>query len=185
MKPTSHPMRATIVWGIISGLAYIPLSFALSRVVSWPLNLQLSLSTLLAGYAILLSRWAHRPLRSLFYPLVLLLLASFCIRSTTVFWLTALGVLSWTRSGICFKNAFIVKRLAAEIGLSLGAVIFLSRTVPAIDSFWALGVWLFFLMQALYFVLFEDGKERETQIEVEPFEKAKMAAEKILCSGNF
>jgi len=50
---------------------------------------------------------------------------------------------------------------------------------------WALGVWLFFLIQALYFVLFEYQSEPQIKIEVDPFEKAKMAAEKILSGGAF
>jgi hypothetical protein len=180
MKPIANPIRTTIVWGVTGGLAYIPLCFALSFVVYWPLSFHLSLSALLAAYGVLMSRWAQQPLRSIFFPLVLLFVAAFCLRSTNTFLFTAIGVLSWIRSGICFKNESILKRLAAEISLGLGTGLLVSGAVPAVDLVWALGVWLFFLIQALYFVLFGYGRKRETKIEVDPFERAKMAAETIL-----
>jgi len=185
MKSTANPIRTTIVWGVTGGLAYIPLCFALSFVVYWPLSFQLSLSALLTGYGILLSRWAQQPLRSIFFPLVLLFMAAFCMRSTDTFLFTAIGLLSLIRSGICFKNESILKRLAAEVGLGLGTGLLVSGAVPAVDLVWVLGVWLFFLIQALYFVLFSDGRERETKVEVDPFEKAKMAAETILSHWVF
>ena len=102
MKSTVKPLRSTIVWGLIGGLGYIPLCSALSLMVFWPLGFQLSLWALLAGYAILLSRWASRPLKSIGLPLLLLLLAAFLIKSPTAFIFTALVMLSWIRSGICF-----------------------------------------------------------------------------------
>ena len=185
MNPTANPIRTTVVWGVIGGLAYIPFCFALSLVVFWPLSFQLSLSALLAGYGVLLSRWAHQPLRSIFFPLLLLFLAAFWFRSTTAFLFTAFGMLSWIRSGICFKNESIVKRLAAEIGLGLGTGLLVSGAVPAVAPVWALGVWLFFLIQALYFVLFDYRAEREIKIDVDPFEKSKMAAETILSNWVF
>jgi len=93
--------------------------------------------------------------------------------------------LSWIRSGICFKRNPLVKRLGAEMGLVLGSALLVSGAVPDATLVWALGVWLFFLIQALYFVLFEYQSDTQTKIEVDPFEKAQMAAEKILSSGAF
>jgi hypothetical protein len=185
MKSTANPIRTTIVWGVTGGLVYIPLCFALSFVVFWPLSFQLSLSALLAGYGVLLSRWAQQPLRSILFPLLLLFVAAFCFRSTNAFLFTAVGMLGWIRSGICFKNESILKRLAAEISLGLGTGLLVSGALPAVDLVWALGVWLFFLIQALYFVLFGYRREREIKIEVDPFQKAKMAAETILSNWVF
>ena len=89
MKSTANPIRTTIVWVVTGGLAYIPLCFALSFVVFWPLSFQLSLSALLAGYGVLLCRWVQQPLRSILFPLVLLFVAAFCFRSTNAFLFTA------------------------------------------------------------------------------------------------
>jgi hypothetical protein len=182
MKSTANPIRTTIVWGITSGLTFIPLCFGLGWVVFWPLSFKLSLWALLTGYGVLLSRWAQQSLRSILFPLILLFVAVFCLQSTNAFLFTAIGWLSWIRSGICFKKESIVKRLTAEIGLSLGTALLVFGEAPAVDPVWALGVWLFFLVQALYFVLFDYGREQKTQVEVDPFEKSKMAAETILSS---
>ena len=185
MKSKTTPIRSTIIWGLIGGLVYIPLCSALSLMVFWPLGIQLSFWILLAGYAVLLSRWASRPLKSIGLPLLLLLLSAFLIESATAFLFTAFVMLSWIRSGICFKRKPLVKRLAAELGLGLGSGLLVSGAVPGVTLVWALGVWLFFLIQALYFVLFEYQSEPQTKIEVDPFTKAKMAAEKILSGGAF
>ena len=185
MKSKTTPIRLTIVWGLIGGLAYIPLCSALSLMVFWPLGIRVSLWLLLAGYAVLLSRWASRPLRSIGLPLLLLFLSAFLIQSATVFLFTAFAILSWIRSGICFKRKSLIKRFGAEMILGLGSGLLVSGAAPDATLIWALGVWLFFLIQALYFVLFEYRSDSRTRIQVDPFEKAKMAAEKILSGRAF
>jgi hypothetical protein len=185
MKSKTTPIRSTIVWGLVGGLVYIPLCSALSLMVFWPLGIRLSLWILLAGYAVLLSHWASRPLRSIGFPLLLLFLSAFLIQSVTVFLFTAFVTLSWIRTGICFKRKPLVKRLGAELGLGLASGLLVSGAAPGVTLVWALGVLLFFLIQALYFVLFEYQSDSQTKIEVDPFEKAKMAAEKILSGRAF
>ena len=112
-------------------------------------------------------------------------LAVFLIESATTFLFTAIVLLSWIRSGICFKGNSPAKRLAVEMALGLGSGLLVGGAVPEVTLVWALGVWLFFLIQALYFVLLEYQSDGQTGIEVDPFEKAKMAAEKILSGGAF
>ena len=180
MKSSANPIRTTIIWGITAGLAYIPLCYGLSSVVFWPLNINLSLSALLAGYAVLLLRLTHQPLRSILLPLILLFVAAFYFQSMNAFLFTAIALLGWIRSGICFKKEPMAKKLAAEIALGVGAGLLVSGAVPAVNTIWALAVWLFFLIQTLYFILVGCGKEGENGVEVDPFEKAKMAAEAIL-----
>jgi len=182
MKSTAKPIRSTITWGLIGGILYIPLCVGLSRFMLWPVSFQVSIWLLLAGYAVLLSRWAQRSLKSIGLPLLLLFLAAFFIKSTGAYFFTAFLMLGWIRSGICFKARSFFKRLGAEIGLGLAAGLLLFDAVPAAAVAWALGIWLFFLIQALYFVLFDCGSDAQVAIEVDPFEKAKMAAQKILSS---
>jgi hypothetical protein len=180
MKSTAKPIRSTIIWGLIGGLLYIPLCVALSRFMLWPVSFQVSLWVLLAGYGVLLSRWAPESLRSISLPLLLLFLAAFFIRSTSAFLFISLVMLSWIRSGICFKEKPFLKRFGAEIGLGLATGLLVSGAVPAATIMGALGIWLLFLIQALYFVLFDYRSDPKARIEVDPFEKAKMAAQKIL-----
>ncbi len=183
MKSTAKPIRSTIIWGLIGGLLYIPLWVALSRFMLWPVSFQVSLWVLLAGYAVLLSRWAPKSLRSISLPLLLLLLAAFFIRSTSAFLFTSLVMLSWIRSAICFKEKSFLQRYGAEIGLGLATGLLVSGAMPAVNLASALGIWLFFLIQALYFVILDYRRNLEAEIEVDPFEKAKMAARKILSNG--
>ena len=184
MKSKARPIRSTIVWGLIGGLVYIPLCSAMS-LLFWPLGIRLTLWMLLTGYAVLLSRMASRPLRSIGMPLLLLLLAVFLIKPATTFLFTAFVMLSWIRSGICFKRKSRAKRLAAEMGLGLVSGLLAFGAVPEVTLVWALGIWLFFLIQSLYFVLFEYETDPQTKINPDPFEAAKMAAEKILSGGAF
>ena len=185
MKSKTTPIRSTIVWGLIGGLFYIPLCSAFSLVVFWPLNIQLAFWILLSGYAVLLSRWASRPLKSIGLPISLLLMAAFLIESATAFLFTAFMVLCWIRSGICFNKKPVMKILGAEMVLGPGVGLLLFGAVPGATMVWALGVWLFFLVQALYFVVFEYHSAGRPEAEADPFEKAKMAAEKILSGGAF
>lgn len=185
MKIPTSPIRSTIIWGMIGGLAYMPLCSALSTLVFWPLSFQLSLWALLAGYAVLLSRRASQPLKAVGIPLLMLLGSAFLIDSVTVYLFAALATLSWIRSGVCFRRGPLAKRLVAELGLGLTTGILVSGAVSGVTPVSALGMWLFFLIQALYFILFEYQGDLRTKIDVDPFEKAKMAAEKILSGGIF
>ena len=185
MKLTAKPIQSTIIWGLIGGLVYIPLCIGLSLMVFWPQNFHLSLSVLLAGYGILLSRWASRPFGSIRFPLLLLFLAGLFINSTPVFLFTAVLSLSWIRSGICLKEKPFIQRFAAEVVLGPAIGLLAANAAPAVNLSWALGVWLFFLIQALYFVVFDLQSEPEIKIEHDPFDKAKMAAETILSKVIF
>ncbi len=180
MKFKLKPVRSTIVWGLLSGLVYLPLNIITDLMVPWPLSFQLILWALLAGYGVMLSRWAGKPLTAIALPLLLLLSAAFLIRPATAFVFTSLGILSWMRSGLCFNQTPLAKRLAVEMMLGIGAGLPVSVAVPAVTLSGALGVWLFFLIQALYFVVFDYRGEPAARIEVDPFERARMAAEQIL-----
>jgi len=184
MSTATRPIRLTLIWALIGGLVYLPLNSTLNVLIR-PIGFHLSLWVLLVGYAVMLSRWASRPLNSLCLPLLLLLVSAFLINSATAFLFIALVMLGWIRSGICFKRKPPLKRLLAELGLGLIAGLLVSGAVPGTTPLAALGVWLFFLIQALYFVLFEHQTRCLSSIEVDPFEKAKMAAEKILSGRAF
>ena len=179
MKSIAKPIRSTIVWGLISGIVYLVLRVPANSIIFWPVGDQLLLWALLAGYSILLFRWASKPLSGVAWPLILLLVAALLIPSTAVFVWVTLGILGWVRSGICFNRTPVLKRYAVEIGLGLCTGLAVSTAVPAATVSVAIGVWLLFLIQALYFVIFE-YRQDSNSIEVDPFERARMAAEQIL-----
>jgi hypothetical protein len=182
IKNLANPIRSTIIWGLIGGLFYIPLCIGFSFFVLWPAGLHLTLWALLAGYGISLTRWSSTPLWPIGLPFLLLLFAAIFIQSTSFFLFSAFAVLAWIRSGVCFKRKSFAKRLGAETVLGSATALLAAGAVPGATPAWALGVLMFFLIQALYFVLFDHDAESEFKIETDPFERARMAAENILDS---
>lgn len=182
MKSKARPIRTTISLGLISGLSFIPLTLALSYVLPWTRGLCVTIWIYVAVYGLLLARWSGKPILSAVYPLLLLFLAVFLVNSSGGFMLFALGILGWIRSGICFGQPF-GRKLATEIVLSLGVIALVALLSPATAFSWALGVWMFFLIQALYFVFLVNISETEKEIETDPFEHARLQIERILSSG--
>ena len=180
MKGTAKPIRATILWGLLGAILYLVTSLLLHTWIPWPRGDWLFLWAVLAGYSLMLSRWASKPVSSVVLPLTLLLIAALFIHSAATLGYMAIGILAWIRSGICFRLEWPAKRLVAEIGLGMGASLAMSAVVFTAPLSTALGIWLFFLIQSLYFVMFEYRQAPDKRVDVDPFERARMAAEQIL-----
>lgn len=180
MMPSYRPIRTTIFWGIVCGLIFVPLVLSMNTVVAWPRAVGLVLWLHVAGYAILLTRWGQKRIFTIAFPLILLALCIFLANSINAFFLLALLIIGWIRSGLCFQNR-AGTRLAVEVLLCTIGAVMVTIFRPASLSAWALGIWLFFLVQSLYFVIFEDldGVDAEFT-EVDPFENASRQAEAIL-----
>ena len=183
MKILRRPIRTTIVFGLICGLTFIPLSFLLNHVIAWTGAICLALWLYVAGYGILLKRWSENNLVSIIFPLLILLLAIFLMDSVAAFFLLALLVISWMRSGICFQKSAWT-RLLAELLLDITGGVLIFAFKPASISAWALGVWMFFLVQSIYFVIFDTATiKTPDKDETEFFERARTHAEDILSAG--
>jgi hypothetical protein len=180
MKATVKPIRSTMVWGLLGAIMYLPTGIFLHSLLPWPLGDQLFLWALLAVYGLMLSRWAFKPFSAVALPIILLLIAALFINSTATFTCVALGIFGWMRSGICFRHKSVAIRFAAEIGLGVGAGLAMSAVVLTATVSAALGIWLLFLIQTLYFVIFEYRQEPTNRLDVDPFDRARMAAEQIL-----
>ena len=177
-----RPIRATIIFGMICGLSFAPVSFALGYITSWSNALCLTVWLFLTGYAFLLIRLSGKSFQVVVFPLMLLFTAIFAVKSVSSFILFALALISWIRSGICFKKPIGI-RLIMEILLIFTGVILATAFTPGSPSGWALGVWMYFLVQALYFVLIEPaGTAEEYKTDMDPFEKASRRAEAILAN---
>ncbi len=180
MITSQHPIRTTLFFGLICGLSFIPFNIALGYLLpgSRPMCLTLWLSV--AGYSLLLSRWRKKPILSSGFPLLLLFVMSFLVSSLAAYYLLCLVVLSWIRSEICFPNPegrkLIVELLLCILG-GIPAVVF----TPAFAFAWVLGIWMFFLIQALYFAIFEIKTiTPEDPYQTDLFERAGRQAEAIL-----
>jgi hypothetical protein len=179
MKTTSRTIRSTIIYGLVCGLSFIPLSAGLRHVVFWPQALYLTLWIYIAVYSILLTRWSGRSVSSIIFPLVPVLVVIFWVDSISLFLVLILGIFSWIRSGICFPE-HAGKKIIGELVLSLGATALVISLTPASAFGWSLTIWMFFLIQALYFVIFETEFNPQETIQADPFEKAREQAENIL-----
>ena len=142
--------------------------------------LKLALWSDLVIYAVLLARWGRTRLRSAALPLILLLGMVFWVHSYAGFFFMAAGVLCWVRSGICFQAAPL-RTLVAEVITVLGGtslvVLFGGQTALS----WAMGIFLFTLVQALYFFIVPVCPgEPHVNLSGDPFEQAMEEARKVL-----
>ena len=180
MNGIAKPIRSTILWGLLGAILYLPASMLLNSLLAWPFGDQLLLWALLAVYGLMMSRWASKPISSLAVSLILLLIAALCINSTAIFAWVAVVIFGWIRSGICFRRRPAAMRFVAEIGLGVGAGLAMSAGVLTAPVPAALGIWLFFLIQTLYFIIFEYRPEPSDRLDEDLFERARAAAEQIL-----
>ncbi len=185
MKGLKHPIRNTIFYGLFCGLSFAPLSLTLNTFISWPNAVGLTLWLFISGYAVLLNLWGNKIQISTVFPLLLLLPAIFLMDSIVLFFLLALIVISWIRSGICYQKPGAM-RLAVELLLCFLGAVLVHVFAPGSMFGWALGVWMFFLVQALYFVfLGPTDDQQEESIKIDAFERACGQAERILTEVYF
>jgi hypothetical protein len=185
MNVSKHPIRNTIFYGLVCGLSFIPMSLMLNAFIPWSRAVCLTLWLFLAGYALLLSHWGNRIQISTVFPLLLLVPAIFLTHSMVLFFILALMVISWIRSGICFPIPGVMG-LAGELLLCLLGAVLVQVFTPGSVLAWALGVWMFFLVQALYFVFFGHADNRqEESIQMDTFERAHRQVDRILTEIHF
>jgi hypothetical protein len=173
-------VRTTIVYAVLSGIVIVPAASVISIYLYWPTALKLMLWADLALYGLLMARWSGVRLLGLFFPLVILLGSALWPQSYGGFFILALGVFAWMRSGICFQGAALRALLAEVITLggTVGLLLFFGG--HSLVS-WALAVCLFFLIQSLYFFMVPvKGRPRQPKSEDDPFERAAEEAEKVL-----
>jgi len=179
MKTKQYPVRTTIFFGLVCGFSLIPLSLQLNNFIPWPKAYWTILCLYIVAYGFYLTHLSKKSPVRICPSLLILFPAVFLSSSSTIFLLIALGIFSWVRSGICFQT-LRVKRFCSEIILSLGGGALVAGLTPVSAISWALGIWLFFLVQTLYFVWFEKTGDKMAEIEIDLFEKARMEAKKIL-----
>ena len=182
MKTLRRPVLMTILFGILSGISFIPLKLILDYWLFRPDTVCLTLWLFAAIYTILLSFWSRQDLTSVSFPILFLFLTLFLVQSIAAFFYLALACISWIRSGLCYQERRGI-RLVLELILGLAGGILIAVFTPGSVFAWALGIWLFFLLQALYFAVFEfesPPTQRKFEQEIDPFERAYRRAEEIL-----
>jgi hypothetical protein len=179
-----RPVRTTIVFALVSAFTVMPAAWLLAGPLGWPMALKLALWTDLACYTVLLARWSGKsPLATLF-PLFLLLGAALWPRVTNGFIFLGLGVFGWIRSGICFTRSPLRAVFAEIFTIAIGiGLVALMR--PASTLAWAIGIWLFYLVQTLYFFIVPlKNMAARGRDDVDRFERARRDAQRILDAGS-
>ena len=186
MKLLQRPVLTTLLFGLFCGISFIPLDLVLENTFSRPNVICLALWLFTAGYTILLCRWGRQKLMPAYYPVLFLFLTVFLVQSIGAFFLLALAAISWVRSGLCFQERRGI-RFVVELFLCAAGGALIAAFKPASVLAWALGVWLLFLLQALYFAIF-DGSiatlDRQHEPAADPFERASRQAEDILSAAR-
>jgi len=179
MHASHRPVRTTIILGGLGGLAFlltslpgIPGAFRpwLSFGLVWGL---------VAVYALMLVRWSGRGLAEIVFPVLVLGAVGAALPRTGVVFGLTLAILSWIRSSICYPRSGF-QALFREGLLCGGGGLVLALWGLSGPLSWALGIWLFSLVQALFFVLFEPGAPGMENPLPDPFEQARCRIEEIL-----
>jgi hypothetical protein len=171
-------VRTTLVFGLLSGLIFVPAQMAAGWFFHPGLAFRILIGLTVGLYALLLARWGRAGRLSVLFP-VLVLLAFSVLGTHRGFLILSLLVLGWVRSGICFPGP-VTGRILAEAALGLGGGLLVQSFGPQTPLTWALGIWMFFLIQSLYFVLVAPGKESGETEEIDGFGDARRRAEAIL-----
>ncbi len=171
-------VRTTLVFGLLSGLAFVPAQMAAGWFFHPGPAFRLIIGAVIGLYALLLARWGRGGRLSVLFP-ALVLMAFAVLGTHRGFLILALLVLGWVRSGICFPGP-VTGRILAEAALGLGGGLLVQSFAPHTPVTWALGIWMFFLVQSLYFVLVAPGDDADAPSGPDEFEDARRRAEAIL-----
>jgi hypothetical protein len=178
-----RPVRTTLVYGLISALAVTPSAWLLAGPIGWQMAFKLSLWLDLVIYAILLARWSGKGLMAVAFPMALSLGTVLWPGVYAGFFFLALGVFSWIRSGICFSGT-PVRAAAAEILTVAGGAGLVTLLNPGSSITWSVSIWLFFLVQALYFFIVRvNHSPGAVPVAEDPFERACREAKRVLDGG--
>ncbi len=179
MNTAKRPVRTTVFFGLMCALLFAAIGLFFEHTVFWAAFFRMFIFGCLAIYSFILASWSKKSRLSVIFPLLFLIVFNFAQNSNAAFLLLCLGMLSWIRSGICFQNAFS-KSLGAEIIFSIGGGALVAYLNPYSTITWALGIWMFFLIQSLYFLLMTNLEPEEETLNTDPFEQARIRAEGIL-----
>jgi hypothetical protein len=106
----------------------------------------------LAAYSAFLARSSSRSLRALFAPFFMLAAVLAAAGSVSGFVVPAAAGLSWVRSGICFSGS-LPRRVYAEAITCAAGLALVRLLQPPGPYGLPLSIWMFGLIQALYFVV--------------------------------
>ena len=174
-------VRTTLVYGLIGALTVMPAASLLAGSIGWAMAFKLALWLDLLGYVTLLARWSGKGVSVILFPMALLLGTALWPGVYTGFFFLGLGIFSWIRSGSCFCGT-PVRAVAAEVITVGGGAGLVSLLGPGASVTWAISIWLFFLVQALYFYMVPTSCRPDAvgSSASDPFDQAHRQALRVL-----
>ena len=153
MNTDHRPVRTTLILGGLGGLVCCLAGWAGAWPVFWPWFSFGIVWCLIAVYSLVLLRWSGRRHPAVLFPLLVLAGVGVAMPPAGLVFGLALAIFSWIRSGICYPRS-VVQSFLREAFLCGGGGLCLMLWGLSTPLSWGLGIWLFGLMQALFFVLF-------------------------------
>jgi len=173
-------VKATILFALAASLSLLPAIRGLELLMTLNLATRLAVWSTFASYAFLLTRLGRVTWHEVFFPAALLLGAALWPGTRSSFLVLALALLSWARSGICFTGTPL-RSLAAELVCAGGGAALVACLAGGMSMGWPPGIFLFFLVQSLYFFFLpQDSRNRRFRATEDRFERACREAERRL-----
>ena len=154
MKLKMSPVAASVIFAAAAAMLVATATILPLRPIPRTTALNAAIFLCLAAYSAFLARSSGRSPRALFAPLFMLAAVLAVVGSVTGFVVPAAAGLSWIRSGICFQGS-MPRRVCAEALTCAAGLALIWLLQPPGPYGGALSIWMFGLIQALYFVLVE------------------------------
>ncbi|MDJ0828327.1 MAG: hypothetical protein QNI92_00670 [Desulfobacterales bacterium] len=183
MKRIYRPVLTTMFFGVGAAICFYPLSMVVYQLVPWHRAILITLGIYLVLYAFLVAcQVAGQRGKTVVVAFVSTALVAFFLPTLKIGLGAMVLILGWIRSRQCYQLP-ILWMLAGEIIIGCGGVMLVSAFQPASMFEWSLGIWMFFLIQSLYFVIFAGKSATIKKIPPrDPFESARGRAEEIIAA---
>ncbi len=181
MSLKKNPVRSTIFAGLIFSLLYAPISLLLQPYFGgfWPMKITLVLFLII--YSLLMARWAEVKITKIIFPMLILILTiNFNPVYELKYFVICLALtLSWIRSITCYYG-FSLNILIFDFLLSLSGAILSLYFSPHTLAGVCLSIWMFFLIQSLYFLAIGKRNISKHITIIDPFAASQRELEKLL-----
>lgn len=180
MNQKISPVAASLIFAAASAALMAAVAILPLRSIHRPVAANAAIFLCLAAYSTFLARSSGRSLRALFAPFLMLSAVLAVAGSVTEFVVPAAAGLAWVRSGICFPGP-TAGRVGAEALTGPAGLALVRLLQPPGACGWALEIWMFGILQALYFVIVDIGNAGPLEKQVpDKIAQARRRAEALL-----
>jgi len=174
------PVAASVIFAAAAAMLVAAVTILPLRPIPRTTALNAAIFLCLAAYSAFLARSSGRSLRALFAPLLMLSAVLAAAGSVSGFVVPAAAGLSWIRSGICFPGS-LPRRVCAEAITCAAGLALVRLLQPPGPYGLPLSIWMFGLIQALYFVGVDAESSGQTKPPIrEKIEEAHCRADVLL-----